>query len=194
MKQILVINGGTTYPSYEEYFKGLQNLELKYERLLAHQDWKPTLSALFPDDDILLPNFPNRQNAQYNEWCIYFEKLLPFLRDDFILTGHSLGAIFLAKYLHEHQLEKKAKKLILVAAPYDDEEDESLGGFKLTSATGLENSASEVHLFFSKDDPVVNISEYPKFQRDLPGATFHILDGYGHFNKPEFPELIELLK
>jgi len=194
MKQILVIHGGTTYPSYEEYFNELKNLELKYERLLAHQDWKATLASHFPDDDILLPGFPNRQNAQYNEWCIYFKKLLPFLRDDFIVIGHSLGAIFLAKYLHEHPLEAKARKLILIAAPYDDESDESLGDFKLTSATGLEKSADEVHFFFSEDDPVIKITEKAKFERDLPSATFHVLSGYGHFNQSEFPEFIELLK
>ena len=194
MKQIIVIHGGTTYPTYEPYREHLEGLPLNYDRLLAHSDWKSSLKDAFPEADILLPSMPNRQNAQYEEWRIFFEKIIPFFKDEVILIGHSLGAIFLAKYLHEHRLPTPVKKVILVAAPYDDESDESLGAFKLDSATGIDLSSQEVHFFFSVDDPIVRITEEAKFRRDLPTATFHNFPDRQHFWQETFPELIELIK
>lgn len=194
MKQIVVINGGTTFPSYEEYLTNLKNSPINYERLLASQDWKQTLKSHFPDDDVLLTSLPNKQNAKYLEWKIVFEKILPLLYGDYILIGHSLGGIFLAKYLHENQLPIVAEKVILVAPPYDDESDESLGDFKLTTATGIEQSAKEVHFFFSEDDPIVRIAERSKYISDVPSATFHTLQDRGHFWQEQFPELVEVIK
>ena len=194
MKQIVVIHGGTTFPSYEDFLTNLKTSELNYERLLASTDWKATLKSHLPNDDILLLSMPNKQNAKYEEWKITFEKIIPFLQNELILVGHSLGAIFLAKYLHENRLPVVAKKVILVAAPYNDESDESLGDFKLISAAGIEQSAEEVHFFFSEDDPIVRIAERSKFIDDIPSATFHTLKDRGHFWQEEFPEIIELIK
>ena len=94
---------------------------------------------------VLLPNFPNKQNAQYEEWKTYFEKLLPLLGDDVQLVGYSLSAMFLAKYLHESPLSSPVRRLVLVSPYYDDESIEDLGSFRVMSATGLEKSAKEIH-------------------------------------------------
>jgi predicted alpha/beta hydrolase family esterase len=194
MKQILVIHGGTTYSSYDDFLESLKNSTPNYERLLASRDWKATLKSHFPNDDILLPSMPNAQNAKYAEWKIVFEKISPLLFGDYILVGHSLGGIFLAKYLHENQLPTIAEKIIFVAAPYNDESGESLGDFKLTTSTGVERSAKEVHFFFSEDDPIVQITERSKFVEDIPSATFHTLQDRKHFWQEQFPELVELIK
>lgn len=194
MKQIIVIHGGTTFPSHEEYIAHLKSNPLNYERLLAFRDWKSRLPEAFPEDDILLPSMPNRQNASYDEWKIMFEKIIPLLGDTFSLVGHSLGAVFLAKYLHENKLTHPAAQVILIAAPYDDERDEHLGTFKLSTATGIDTNQQSVHFFYSVDDPIVRISEEAKFRQDLPGATFHTFADRGHFNQAELPELVELLK
>lgn len=194
MKQIIVIHGGTTFPSYEDYRHDLELSQLSYERLLASTDWKSTLKPAFSDDDVLLPQMPNKQNAQYDEWAITFQKIIPFFKEDVVLIGHSLGAIFLAKYLHEHPLSAPVSKLILVAAPYDDETGESLGNFKLDSAIGIEAAAKEVHFFFSLDDPIVPITEKPKYQRDAPTAEFHTFSDRQHFWQETLPELIDLIK
>lgn len=125
---------------------------------------------------------------------IYFEKLLLLLGDDVQLVGYSLGAMFLAKYLHESPLQMPVRRLVLVSPCYDDESIEDLGSFQVTSATGLEKSAKEIHLFHSKDDPVVPFTELAKFQQDLPTATVHIFEDRNHFFQPTFPELKELLE
>lgn len=193
MKQIVIIHGGDSFLSYEEYLDDLKNTELDYERLRPGKSWKDAVIAAFPEADILTPSMPNKQNAQYEEWKIMFKKIIPFFGDDVRLVGHSLGAMFLAKYLHEKPLESPVRQLILLAAGYDDD-IHGYGSFAIKSATGLERSADEVHLFHSKDDFVVPYSELAKFQADLPDAVVHSFDDRNHFLDEEFPELIELLE
>lgn len=194
MKQIVLIHGGSSFDNYERYLNSLRNGSINYERLLWAQKWREWIAQNINGYDVLLPDFPNKQNAQYEEWKIYFEKLLPLLGDDVQLVGYSLGAMFLAKYLHESPLDSPVRRLVLISPCYDDESVEDLGSFRVTSATGLEKSAREIHLFHSKDDPVVPFTELAKFQRDLPTATVHIFEDRNHFFQPTFPELKELLK
>lgn len=193
MKQILIIHGGDSFSSYDAYIRSLRSLEISYDRLRPQKKWKTWLVEQLPEADVLLPTFPNGSNAVYDEWVIYFEKLLPFLNDEVYLIGHSLGAMFLAKYLNEAPLNKPVKKLLLVAGGYDDESMEDLGSFKVTSAKNLPQSADEIHLFHSKDDPVVPYSELAKFQADLPDAIIHSFENRGHFLDESFPELLAKL-
>lgn len=194
MKQIVHIHGGNTFDNYDRYLEALKNKTINYERLLYSLEWREWLAQTMTNADVLLPNMPNGQNARYEEWKIYFEKILSLLGDDIRLIGHSLGAIFLAKYLHENPLNAPVNQLILVASPYDDETNEDLGSFKLQSAANLEKSAKEIHLFHSMDDPVVPFSELAKFQKDLPTAETHVFEDRNHFFQPTFPELKELLE
>ena len=170
MKQIVHIHGGSPFDSYERYLSALRNSPLTYENLFHKTKWRDWLAVTMTDFDVLLPTMPNKQNARYSEWKIYFEKILPFLGNNVQLIGSSLGAIFLAKYLYENPLSTPVDRLILIAAPYDDATNEDFGDFILPSATGLEKSAKEIHLFHSKDDAVVPFTELAKFQSDLPQA------------------------
>lgn len=196
MKQVVIIHGGNSFSSYEKYREYLEQKQLDYDKLRSHSGWKHWVAEQLADRDTLLPSMPNSLNAIYDEWKIYFEKILPFLGDDVQLVGHSLGAMFLAKYLHENPLHNKVRRLILISGGYNDETNEDLGSFGISSATGLEQSADEIHLFHSKDDPVVPFSELAKFQADLPNAVSHIFEDRGHFFDitSTFPELLELLQ
>lgn len=194
MKQVLIIHGGESFSSYDAYIESLQAKEIDYTRLKPQKKWKTWIAEQLPNADVLLPTFPNGYNAVYDEWKIYFEKLIPFFGDDMHLVGHSLGAMFLAKYLHDAPLAKKVRRLILVAGVYDDTTSGDNGSFIVGDATGLDKSTDEIHLFHSQDDPVVPFTELAKFQADLPGATSHIFNDRGHFLQPTFPELLDLLK
>lgn len=194
MKQIVIIHGGNSYNSYDEYMKGLTELELEYDWLKYSRGWKDAIAETFTDTDILKPDMPNSANAQYSEWKIWFEKIIPFFQNDVRLIGHSLGAMFLAKYLHESPLERPVRQLILLAGGYDDATVEGYGSFALTSATGVEKSADKIHLMHSRDDFVVPFSELAKYQADLPTAQVHEFDNRNHFLDAEFPELIEILQ
>ena len=193
MKQILIIHGGDSFLTYEEYLDRLKNSPLDYERLKPGKDWKDTVAEQITDADVLLPEMPNSANAQFEEWKIIFEKILPFLQDDVRLIGHSLGAMFLSKYLHDQPLKNPAKQLILVAGGYDGDV-EGYGSFAVKSAKSLEKSAEEIHLFHSRDDFVVPFTELAKFEEDLPTAKIHKFDDRNHFLDENFPELIEILR
>jgi predicted alpha/beta hydrolase family esterase len=194
MKQVLIIHGGNSFSKYEDYLTYLKNKQLNYDKLIHPIRWKERLSDELPDFDIILPSMPNSQNAIYAEWEIYFEKLLAMLENDVQIVGHSLGAMFLAQYLQDNPLTTPVNKLILVAGGYDDEQHEDMGSFKVSSATNLQKSAKEIHLFHSEDDPVVPFNELAKFQADLPNAISHVFKDRGHFISETFPEMLRLLK
>jgi predicted alpha/beta hydrolase family esterase len=120
MRQILFIHGGNSFPSNDEYLEDLRSLEMDYKRLKYAKRWREWIAEQLPDDDVLTPTFPNGFNAQYDEWVIYFEKIVPFLKDGYSLVGHSLGGMFLAKYLHTHVLPVKARHIVLLAARYGE--------------------------------------------------------------------------
>ena len=142
---------------------------------------------------VLLPRMPNKQNARYSEWVIWFERMIPFLDDGVVLIGHSLGAIFLPKYLSEHRLAKKIAKLILVAAPYG--QTEFLGDFIIDKPLANVSAQCEnIILFYSHDDPVVPLAEAEAYVQAWPAAKLHILENRQHINQAEFPELVEELK
>lgn len=193
MRQIVIIHGGDSFLSYNEYLADLKTTTLDYDRLKPKKRWRDTIIDTFDSVDVLIPTMPNSANAQYDEWKIWFEKIIPFFQDDVRLIGHSLGAMFLANYLYAHPLKKPVKQLILLAGGYNDAMQD-YGSFKIHSAIGLERSAEQIHLFHSQDDPVVPYSELAKFQADLPSAITHSFIDRNHFLDAEFPELITLLK
>ncbi len=193
-RQILFIHGGSSFDSYERYLNYLKMSSLDYERLLYGPSWQDWIATRVGSKaDILSPSFPNKFNAVFDEWMVYFEKILPHLTEQVSLVGHSLGAMFLVKYLHHHPLAKPVEQLILLAPCYDDDSQEDLGSFAISSAKELEKSAKEIHLLHSKDDPVVPFNELSKFRNDLPSAKVHIFEDKNHFFDPEFPELLDIL-
>ena len=193
-QQVCIIGGGETFDSDADYLSHLKAKELKYERLLYAPSWRNWIAEQLPDHDVLLPSMPNKQNAKYDEWSLYFSKIVPFLEPSAILVGHSLGGIFLVKYLSEHPPTEPYAKLILLAAPYSDETNESLGDFTIDSAKDLLNVAQEIHLIHSEDDPVVPVAELEHYGADVPTAIVHRFADKHHFIDSTFPELLELIK
>ena len=59
---------------------------------------------------------PNKGNAVYEEWKMIFEKFALALSPDTIYVGHSLGGIFLAKYISENTLN--TGMVHLISAPF----------------------------------------------------------------------------
>jgi predicted alpha/beta hydrolase family esterase len=194
-KQIVIIHGGTTFDTYEEYIEYLKSSELTLEKI-NRKDWKDTISSKLPDFEVIYPKMPNSKNARYEEWKIWFEKLYSFLRDEVVLVGHSLGGIFLAKYLATNTFPKKIISLHLVAAPYDTEIiKESLADFTLDGTVEkLGMIADKIFLYQSKDDTAVAYEDVEKYKRDVPSAVLVSFEDRGHFTQESFPELVENIK
>lgn len=200
-RPVLVIHGGTTFSSREEYLTYLRRKEIELSDLI-HHDWKTSLGEVLGEDYVVhTPRMPNAQDARYGEWKVWFEKILSLLDDGVILIGHSLGGIFLVKYLAENEPIRKIKATYLIAPPYFEvdgeryEGEEYIGDFALPNdLTRVVKQSGPITLYFSRDDLVVPVIHAERYQRSLPAATIrHFLDR-GHFLQEEFPELVEDVK
>src|SRR6266481_3424751 len=183
-QQIIVIHGGSTFDNPETYSNCLDLLVVNLDRLRYQKDWKDSLQEdLGPSFDVFQPRMPNNSNAQYVDWKKMFEKVMDKVDEGIILVGHSLGALFLSKYLSENSPSKQIKSVFLVAAPFDDQSKESLGSFAIDvkKLESIAKKTGSIFLYFSKDDPVVAFSEADKYLKKLPQATLRVLDGRGHF-------------
>lgn len=196
-KQIVVIHGGDTFNTYDEYISFLKGFVIDSLDYFKGGSWKDSLGqSLGESFEVIAPKMPNKFNAKYAEWKIWFEKLLPLLDQEVIFVGHSLGGIFLAKYLSEHTQNKIIKAVFLLAAPYDEKDtDESLADFSLPeSLENFEKQVSSIYLYHSKDDPVVPFVDVEKYKKALPNAVLHVFEDRKHFNQEVFPELVEAIK
>jgi hypothetical protein len=189
-KQIVVIHGGDTYDNHEAYINSLKNCEISIERYKVNKDdWKPWLRERLGDDyEVILPIMPNKTNASFEEWKIWFEKIIPLLNDEIILIGHSLGASFVAKYLSENKFPKKLRGVFLVSGVfYKGSDGRSLASFTLPEKLDLQTE--HIYLYHSKDDPVVPFSALRDFENALPKSNSRVFEDRKHINQPEFEEL-----
>lgn len=197
-RQIVVIHGGRTFNTHKEYISYLKNQDVTIESFKARKDWKGSLEeTLGKDFEILAPQMPNKTNARYEEWKIWLERIVPFVNNDVVFVGHSLGGGFLAKYLSENLFSKKIKAVFLVAAPFDNENitEESVDDFALPpSLEKFAEQVGKIYLFHSKDDPVVPFAHVNKYKKTLPNSEMVIFADRQHFNQESFPEIVALLK
>lgn len=141
---------------------------------------------------------PDRTNAKYPAWKAWFEKYFQYLNgEEVTLMGHSLGGIFLAKYLSENPFPSNIKALHLVATVWnhDGTLSPSVGTFTFDPSRliRLSECAREVHIWYSEDDTVVLPSDALLYHEAIPGSIVHPLVEYGHINTPHFLELFQTL-
>jgi hypothetical protein len=191
-KQVVIIGGGDTFETYEIFLEQLKNSEFHLDRCISNKrDWKPWLrTELGEEYEVIIPSMPNSANAQYSEWKIVFEKMIPFLNDDVMFVGHSLGGSFLVKYLSETKFPKKIDGVFLVAGAFDmDTLGFSLASFSLPKQ--LDVQTENIFLYQSKDDPVVPFSAMKNFIQSFPKAKTRIFEDRKHINTEDFPELLK---
>jgi len=195
-KQVIVIHGGDTFSTYKQYISFLKKYEINFGKI-KNEGWKNSLGEkLGKDFEVICPKMPNSYNAKYLEWKIWFEKIIPFLEDNVVLVGHSLGGIFLAKYLSENKFTKKIMAIFLVAAPYDDRSaDYSLADFKLKKdLSQLQDQSEKLFIYQSYDDDVVSFADFGKYKKALPRANYKEFKSRGHFLQKNFPEIVQEIR
>jgi len=195
--QIFFIHGGMTFKNHQDYLSYLKNREVSLEPKIRWSD-EYLSKKLGNDFEIIKPVMPLKENAKYNEWKINFEKYFPYLKNNIILIGASLGGIFLARYLSENKFPKKILSVYLVCPPFDNTlpDGDLVGGFKLKSDLSLiEKNCKNINLLFSKNDNAVPVSHAAKYAKKLKNANIVIFDNIkGHFKVAEFPEIIKMIK
>lgn len=194
--QIFMVHGGMTFKNIKDYLNFLKNRDVSIEK---KSKWNEQYidEKLGKKFQIIKPKFPLPENAKYHDWKIWFERYIPFLNDNTILIGGSLGGIFLAKYLSENKFPKKIFSVYLICAPFDNTlpTEDLVGGFKLKSDLSLiKENCENVTFLFSEDDDVVPISHARKYKDKLPNSKFVIYKSKnGHFKIEKFPEIIKIL-
>lgn len=208
MKQVLVIHGGIFFNTRAEYLASLKKEPMKREELFRDRSmrWKDNLGKdLGSDFEVFQPEMPSSEDAKYAEWKVVFEKAAAFLESDAILVGHSLGGIFLARYLSENTMKVRIAAVFLVAAPFfkpSKKGDARTGmranaGFTVSDTPGffkrLEAQAGKVTIYHSEDDQVVAVSHAKLYKKGMPHAEYVIFKDRGHFRAEHFPELVKAI-
>jgi len=191
-----MVHGGMTFKNEKDYVHWLKTRKVSTEkRPYWEADLEKKLEKKF---EIIRPRMPVSDNAKYKYWKIAFERYIPLLRSNSVLIGSSLGGIFLAKYLSENKLPKKALSVFMVCAPFDGDlpTEDLVGGFKLKADLSLiEKSCRNLHILFSKDDDIVPASHAEKYRKKLKKAHIVVYKSKkGHFNVPTFPEIIKMIQ
>ena len=168
-QQIFLVHGGMTFKNKKDYQHFLKTRKISIdEKKYWHNEYlKQNLGKEF---QIIKPRMPLQDNATYVDWKIHFERYIPYLRNNIILIGGSLGGIFLAKYLSENNFPKKIAATYLICPPFDNtlKSEDLVGGFKLKSDLSmLEKQSKKLTLLFSKDDDIVPISHAKKYKQKL---------------------------
>ncbi len=189
--QIVIIHGGEAFKNYRNFISYLKKCSINFDRIKhPRSDWKKTLAEkLGKKFEVISPVMPNKFNSKYSEWKIWFERLIPYFEKEVILIGHSLGGLFLVKYLSENNFPKKVLATFIVAAPYG-----YVSFTKPKTFKKLEKQGGKIFLFHSKNDKVVPFSDFKQYAKNLKTATPRIFKNKGHFNQERFPELIKDIK
>lgn len=194
--QVLLVHGGMTFKNEKDYLHYLKTKEVTTEKKVS---WAGDYleKSLGKNFEIISPRMPLQDFAKYRDWKIFFERYLPLIKNKYILIGSSLGGVFLAKYLSENKLRKKALSVYLVCPPFDNTlpGEDLVGGFILGNDLSLiEKNCKNLHLLFSKDDDVVPVSHAEKYKQILKNAHIVIYKSKGgHFKITKFPEIIKMI-
>jgi uncharacterized protein len=199
-QQVFYIHGGDSYSDHDAFLNDLRaRIPRDLPSLPKRNKWTETFRADLGDEyEVFMPSMPNSQNAQYEEWKIWFERHFEYLEGEVTLVGWSLGGMFFCKYLIEEVFPLPIKALILGAPPFGpiEEEDEDCGDFVFDTENLhiLTEKTKNIVIMHSKDDFVVPYEHALKFKAALPAAELITFEDKNHFLIPEFPELIQKIK
>jgi predicted alpha/beta hydrolase family esterase len=195
-QHVILVHGGSCWATYTEYLQDLKSTKFAPD-FSPQVGWQQRLQKNLGSRFIVFPlEMPNWQNAKYLEWKIWFEKAVAAAGNNPLAVGHSLGAIFLAKYFSETPRPPKIKALLLVSAPYQTHAaNPDFGDFALKAPPRrLQHFGPTIYFYQSQDDPIVTPKNLIPYRKLLPEATIRLFKTRGHFHQPTFPELVRDLK
>lgn len=199
-KQIIYVGGGDSYSNRTNFLKALKTQEVRDFPKEEKKGWKHSVREQLGTDWYFdIPQMPNRNNANYDEWKIWFERHLDRISDSVILIGCSLGAMFLAKYLIEEVPEIDITALFLLAGPcgtYEDGNGNDCGSFQFdpVDLSKIAKKIKNITIMHSTDDFVVPYEHALKYKEALPEAELVTFEDKNHFLVEELPELVERIK
>ena len=198
-RQIFFIHGAESFSKYDDFLHYLKTAPLDPFKEPSKR-WTHTLREdLGEAFEVFMPQMPNKQNAKYEEWKLWFERHFSFLHDGVILVGWSQGGYFFVKYLIENNVPFAIRALYLIAAPYanissDNGEDGGDFQFDTTRVGELAKKVGKIKLFHSTDDPVVPYRHAEFYKEALSDAELVTFEDRSHFLQEEFLGLLGHLR
>lgn len=149
----------------------------------------------------IVPHFPSLEKQNYQNWSTILKSYLDIgmISANTTFITHSLGGIFLVKFLLENNI--KVKKIIFVAAfnHIEFEKETELYDSFYVEEKNLENLkrlCQEMICIYSNNDPYIPVENATSFANKI-GAQKVLLENAGHFTGKygyrEFKELLTYL-
>ena len=143
-----------------------------------------------------------RDNADYEIHKIILDKYFQKFNDqDLIIIAHSLGTIFIMKYLLENGFVKNIKQLHLISScvanefqPADDIENTGSFTFEYERVSEITKYCGEIHLWHSMDDTMSSYKNAEYLKEQIPSAYLHTFTDKGHFLQSTFWEIFDVLR
>ena len=167
---------------------------------LKDSNWFPWLRDQLESrgETVVVPQMPigvGKQN--FDSWSAEFDKLE--IDEDTTIIAHSIGSIFVCKYLITNKI--KVKKLVFVCGfnnylGIDADYDAVNGPMFIDNLEDIKKYCNDIVCFYSDDDPYVAYDAEKAFADTI--ATRQIcLKGAGHINAErgytKFEEILEVL-
>lgn len=166
VRQVLFIQGGGN-GGYEADAELADSLQTK-----LGNGYKVHYPQMLPDETI-------QDFAPF--WLNQMDKEISSFKSEIILTGHSLGASMLLKYLSENSIRKTITGIFLIASPFWDGNEDWVQPLKLQDGFSDKLPKGIPTFFYQcKDDEVVPFSHFITYKQHIPWATFRELKDGGH--------------
>ncbi len=165
-----------------------------------YKNWIPWLKKQLSKRKLncIVPSFPTPIKQDYESWSkilkAYFE--IGYITEDTTFVTHSLGGIFIVKFLLENKI--RVKKIITIAGFNNLEFEDDMNLYKSfylsENLSDIKSYAIERISFYSNNDPYVPQSDASKFADCILSEKI-LVNEAGHFNeKYGYIEFNELLK
>lgn len=194
-KQLWIIGGGETFANRQKYLDFLEGFDINRK---SSKSWKNWLADGLDDHyEVRRIYMPDTFNSDYEAWKIIFEKHIDQIDTNrgIILLGHSLGGIFLAKYLSENKFPMQIDFLHLVAPiwtyPNSEIHNTATFSFEIKNLAKIANQVTKTHIWASEDDEIVNFEDSEKYFENIANSEIHIFKNRWHFIGSHFIELFE---
>ncbi|MFH0770446.1 MAG: alpha/beta fold hydrolase [Candidatus Peregrinibacteria bacterium] len=134
---------------------------------------------------IIVPPFPCPDRPKLSSWMQYFKQYHPFIHEQTILIGHSLGATFTLRLLMA--LKKSVRATFLVAPVWHAKHnawDPLMRSFTAAPYDWkrIRNNAGVLSVLYSDNDPYVSPEKSSLLASHL-GVEPVLIEGVGHFNE-----------
>lgn len=199
---IFMVHGGNSDGTVQQKIGDWKIEKNQYSTLKGSPVWSENLDKFIigKKHQFFNPTFPNSSNANYQQWKEFFELAVNFKLEtelkqeggefsEIVLVGHSLGTIFLQKYLVENNFSDKFK--IPISSLHFAGCCCGAGDLQFSNNwKNISGQCGDIQIYHSTDDLICPFSGSKIYYSNLPGSIFNEFSDRGHFEGPQFPELL----